>query len=228
MLLKVADDLHLMQQHSLAGHQTGEGGATEQQDTIEHAHDFGFTNVPMAQVEGAVAAAEAFVLSMGGNRSHNIVIKMGDRRFRLFGLDPGDVALHQTDGQQVHLSKTGTVVSTPNDKSVTVQVMAKKGMPPPPQTNNAQGQQQPSSGGSQQQMGQGKQQGLDSVSSFFADATKVFAQFGPAGKPTTTMKVDANHAVIRHVSSGNTLWADEHGVFSSAPIQVAKYPYKDP
>src|SRR5208282_5111679 len=96
MIMKLADDLHLMQQHGLLGHQTDDS-ATEQQDTVEHVHDFGFTNVPMPFVEGAIHAAEAFALSLNGNRSHNIIFKCGDRRYRLFGLANGEVALHSTD-----------------------------------------------------------------------------------------------------------------------------------
>ena len=83
----------------------------EVQDGIEHFQHYGLTSVPLS-------GAEAVVAFVGGLRSHGICIGTVDRRFRLIGLQPGEVALHDDQGQKVHLTRDGIVIET--DKPVTV------------------------------------------------------------------------------------------------------------
>lgn len=83
----------------------------EVQDGIEHFQHYGLTSVPLA-------GAEAVVAFVGGLRSHGICIGTVDRRFRLIALEAGEVALHDDQGQKVHITRDGIVIET--DKLVTV------------------------------------------------------------------------------------------------------------
>ena len=83
----------------------------EVQDGIEHFQHYGVTSVPLA-------GAEAVIAFVGGLRSHGICIGTVDRRFRLTGLQAGEVALHDDQGQKVHITRDGIVIET--DKPVIV------------------------------------------------------------------------------------------------------------
>lgn len=71
---------------------------------LERFQQYGFTSVPHA-------GAEAIALSLGGNRSHTVIINVDDRRYRLKGLEGGEVALYDDRGQRVHLTRSGATVS---------------------------------------------------------------------------------------------------------------------
>lgn len=77
--------------------------AGETRDQVERFQNYGFTSVPK---EGA----EAVVLSVGGNRDHVLAIVVDDRRYRLKGLEGGEVALYSSvTGQTVILRQDGRV-----------------------------------------------------------------------------------------------------------------------
>lgn len=80
--------------------------AGEIKDAVEHVEPYGFTSHPQG-------GAEAFAAFFDGDRSHGVVLCVADRRYRLTGLAAGEVALHDDQGQKVHLTRTGIVVSTP-------------------------------------------------------------------------------------------------------------------
>lgn len=80
-------------------------------DDVEHFQAYGFTSVPLAE-------AEAIVVFQGGTRSHGLVIATGDRRFRLRGMERGEVAIHDDQGQVVKLARDGIEIVT--DKPLTV------------------------------------------------------------------------------------------------------------
>lgn len=103
----------------------------EQQALIEHVHPYGFTAVPVKPSgQGAMRrAAEAFMSFMGAGRSHGIAVAIGDRRFRLYKLKEGEVALHDNQGHQIHIANDGITVSSPNSKKVVHQVMQSDQMP---------------------------------------------------------------------------------------------------
>lgn len=61
--------------------------ANETKDGIEHFQPYGFTYHPHP-------GAEAVAVFIGGNRDHGIVISVADRRYRLTGLEQGEVALY--------------------------------------------------------------------------------------------------------------------------------------
>jgi phage gp45-like len=124
-VVEEVDDTKLMQEHkhSLAG--------DEQQAQNEHAHPYGFVNVPQKPTgTGKMRmAAEAFMSFMGAGRSHGIAMLVGDRRYRLYKLAGGEVAMHDDQGHQVHFKRDGIYVSAPNSKKIVGQIMDDDTMP---------------------------------------------------------------------------------------------------
>ncbi|HWJ72599.1 MAG TPA: phage baseplate assembly protein [Kaistia sp.] len=80
------------------------GGETH--EGAEHVEAYGFAAKPHA-------GAEAFVVYLGGNRNHPIVISVADRQFRPQGLADGEVIFYDDLGQSVHLTRAGIVVTAP-------------------------------------------------------------------------------------------------------------------
>ncbi len=76
-------------------------------DDLEHFEPYGFTSRPKDPVAvGADAgAAEAIALALGGNRDHQIVICVADRRYRMVGLEKGEVAIFDDQGAAVVLKR---------------------------------------------------------------------------------------------------------------------------
>jgi len=74
----------------------------EVRDGIERVQNYGFTSVPHA-------GAEAIFLSLGGDRDHGIVITADDRRYRINGLQGGEVAIYTDEGDKIVL-KRGNVI----------------------------------------------------------------------------------------------------------------------
>lgn len=77
--------------------------AGEVADGVEHFEAYGFTSRPKA-------GAEHVTIFVDGDRAHPITIVVADRRYRLQGLAEGEVALHDDQGQKVHLTRAGIVV----------------------------------------------------------------------------------------------------------------------
>ena len=80
--------------------------ADELQDGVERFQGYGFTSVPHP-------GAEALVLSVGGLRSHAIVVQVEDRRYRLKALAPGEVAIFDDQGQKIVLKRDGIRMESP-------------------------------------------------------------------------------------------------------------------
>ncbi|MCZ0823717.1 phage baseplate assembly protein V [Dickeya solani] len=76
--------------------------ADELKADIEHIEPYGFTSAPHA-------GAEAVAVYMDGDRSHGVVLVVGDRRYRIAGLQAGEVALYTDEGDSVIL-KRGRVI----------------------------------------------------------------------------------------------------------------------
>jgi phage gp45-like len=89
----------------------------EQQEQIEHLHQYGFSAVaakPTGEGEQR-KGAEAILGFMGSNRSHGVAFMVADRRFRLNNLKEGEVVHHDDQEQQVYLSRDVTVISSPKE-----------------------------------------------------------------------------------------------------------------
>lgn len=84
----------------------------EVQDAVERYQDYGFTSVPHP-------GAEAVAVAVGGLRSHMIVIKVEDRRYRLTGLEQGEVALFDDLGQMVKLGRERVEIVSETEVKVT-------------------------------------------------------------------------------------------------------------
>lgn len=77
--------------------------ADEVQDDAERIQQYGLTSKPHA-------GAEAVVVFAGGNRDHGLIIAVEDRRYRLTGLEDGEVALYDDLGQKFHMRRNGIVI----------------------------------------------------------------------------------------------------------------------
>ncbi len=77
--------------------------AGETQDDMERVQHYGFTSVPLG-------GAEAVVVFPGGLRDHGLVIAVDDRRYRLKGLQGGEVALYDDLERHVLLGRSGIEV----------------------------------------------------------------------------------------------------------------------
>lgn len=74
-------------------------------DGLEHFEPYGFTSRPHP-------GAEHITLFVDGDRSHGITVVVADRRYRLQGMETGEVALHDEQGQSVHMKRDGVVEVT--------------------------------------------------------------------------------------------------------------------
>ena len=72
--------------------------ADEERGDVERFQQYGYTSAPHPE-------AEAIALSVGGSRSHMVVIAVEDRRYRLTGLEAGEVALYTDEGDKVVLKR---------------------------------------------------------------------------------------------------------------------------
>ncbi len=77
-------------------------GKDETLTDIQHAEPYGYTSRPHD-------GAEVLVLSLGGNSSHSIALQIGDRRYRLKGLEKGEAAIYTDQGDKVHIKRGGTI-----------------------------------------------------------------------------------------------------------------------
>ncbi len=78
---------------------------------VEHFQQYGYTARPKA-------GAEVLTALIQGNRDHPIVIAYDDRRYRLQGLEDGEMAIYDDQGQKVHIKRSGILVETTKDVTV--------------------------------------------------------------------------------------------------------------
>lgn len=69
---------------------------------VERFQEYGFTSVPLAE-------CEAVALSVGGSRSHLVVVATDDRRYRRVDLKPGETCIYNQHGDRVHVREDGTL-----------------------------------------------------------------------------------------------------------------------
>lgn len=83
----------------------------EVHDDIERVQNYGFTSVPQ---EGA----EAAVVFVGGGRDHGLAVAVDDRRYRVKGLQAGEVAVYTDQGDKIVIKRGGTIEITAATKVV--------------------------------------------------------------------------------------------------------------
>lgn len=81
--------------------------AGEVKDGLEHFEPYGFTSNPLAGAEGIAAF-------IGGDRSHGVMLVVSDRRYRIQGMEPGEVAIYTDEGAKIHL-KRGRIIDIEAD-----------------------------------------------------------------------------------------------------------------
>lgn len=67
-------------------------------DDTERMQNYGFVSNPKP-------GADAFIALMGGNRDHGVIIAVDDRRYRLKGLQSGEVAVYTDEGDKIVLKR---------------------------------------------------------------------------------------------------------------------------
>ena len=88
-LVNATSKLQSLQMRLLAG---------EMKDNMEHIEPYGYTSNPHPGAEGLAAF-------IGGDRSHGVVVCIADRRFRLAGIETGEVALYTDEGDVLHFKR---------------------------------------------------------------------------------------------------------------------------
>lgn len=83
--------------------------ADETLDDLERFQQYGLTSHPLP-------GAEAIVVSLGGTRSHSVVVAVDDRRFRLKNLAPGEVAMYSDEGDTIVLRRGRNIEVTAGTK----------------------------------------------------------------------------------------------------------------
>lgn len=81
--------------------------ADETADGVERFQNYGMTSVPLPGAEGVC-------LFLGGDRGHGVIIAMDDRRYRLAGLQGGEVALYTDEGDTL-VFRRGRLVELTTD-----------------------------------------------------------------------------------------------------------------
>ena len=83
----------------------------ETRESVERVQQYGFTSVPKPGAEGVA-------VFVGGYRDHGLVVAMDDRRYRLTGLQAGEVAVYTDQGDKVVIERGGTIRVTAATKVV--------------------------------------------------------------------------------------------------------------
>ena len=86
--------------------------AGETKDRVEHLEPFGFTAKPLP-------GAEHVTLFLDGDRSHGVTVVVADRRYRLQGLQDGEVAMYDAFNNKIHLKADGTILMTATKVTIT-------------------------------------------------------------------------------------------------------------
>ncbi|HDR2353267.1 TPA: phage baseplate assembly protein [Enterobacter roggenkampii] len=75
----------------------------EPKENVEHLEPYGFTSAPLTGAEG-------FALFPDGDRSHGVILMVADRRYRIKGLQAGEVAIYTDEGDSITLKRGKTMV----------------------------------------------------------------------------------------------------------------------
>jgi len=117
ILVKKVDDTKLLQEHDI------ELLADEKRVGVERFQFPFLTSVP--HVENKLGNLEEIAASVAGNRSNMVIIVADDRRYRICGLEQGELMIHDEQGQQVHITRKGINASVPHDLVLDFRIMKK-------------------------------------------------------------------------------------------------------
>jgi len=87
---------------------------------LERFQQYGFTSVPFT-------GAEAIAAFIAGNRTQGVVLVVGDKRYRLTGLQGGEVALHDDQGQMIVIHRTKISIISPQAVEMTTPLFTLNG-----------------------------------------------------------------------------------------------------
>ena len=74
-------------------------------DGAERAQQYGFSSHPQA-------GAECFVVFVGADRAHPVILAVDDRRYRVCDSKPGEVVIYTDEGDKIELKRDNTVEIT--------------------------------------------------------------------------------------------------------------------
>ena len=117
ILVKKVDDTKLLQEHDI------ELFAEEKRIGVERFQFPFLTSVP--HVENSLGNLEEIAASIGGVRTHMVLIAADDRRYRITGLQNGELMIYDDQGQQVHITRSGINASVPHDLVLDFRIMKK-------------------------------------------------------------------------------------------------------
>lgn len=75
-------------------------------DRVEHPQEYGFSSHPLP-------GATTHAFAIGGATADTVVLIIADRRYRLKAMAAGEVAIHDDQGQTIHIKRDGIDVNTP-------------------------------------------------------------------------------------------------------------------
>jgi len=78
---------------------------------LERFQNYGYTSVPLV-------TSEAVVVFPGGSKDHGIIVAVDDRRYRLRGLENGEVAIYTDEGDNIVLKRGNKIEA--NTKTFTI------------------------------------------------------------------------------------------------------------
>lgn len=110
-VIKEAHDDHNMQEVS-GGFMKGES-----RKRIERPQNYGFTSALLPADKDGKKGPEAHISFVGGDRSHPIATVVDDRRHRPHGLEAGENAQYDDQGQMTLLARDGAYVMSTKDQA---------------------------------------------------------------------------------------------------------------
>lgn len=83
----------------------------EVRDKVDRMQEYGFTSVPLSGAEGVA-------VFVGGDRGHGIIIATSDSRYRVTGLQGGEVCIYTDEGDKITLKRGNNIEIETNTLTV--------------------------------------------------------------------------------------------------------------
>lgn len=81
-----------------------------QRSKLEHVEPYGFTTEPFKDGE-----TDAVVVNLNENKSHSLVVMINDHRYRLTGLQDGEVCMYDDKKRKIYLKREGIEIDGVDD-----------------------------------------------------------------------------------------------------------------